>query len=92
MFIDECRTATVTTPLAVSASPVTIYINEPLDAFGFTMLQIASPVSTGASNTNCQISYSVTYDNTARTVFSEATVDTTGGSGEIDFLIATKMQ
>ena len=53
IFIDECRTASVSTALAVSSSPVAIYINWPLDNYSFTKLEIATPVSSGASNTNC---------------------------------------
>ena len=56
------------------------------------MLSIATPVGTAASNTNCQIDYEVTQNDSARTAFTDATVDTSSGSGEIDFFIDSKMQ
>ena len=49
-------------------------------------------VDTSSSATaNCVITYDVTYKDTGRTVFTEATIDDSGTPGEIDFLVSTEM-
>ena len=80
--------------MAVSTTPITIYINWVYSNYAFTMLDISTPIVEVSNSRNCDITHYVIYDDTARTSFTDAAISVNSVSlvGRIDFLIASEME